>query len=248
MVPPKSTWEDRSSISTSFWSVALDYSSSNMLALGCARTARDVVHCLYILLRNLSSIFGTYAEWEGKYLFGLVYPCQMKRICSKVTQYCSPWSVAHSTITGRISRGFFHWAFPRQSVTRVLQPLPHTKRKQLWFSPFCKTVLMLYSLPVCPKMCCLLKASRWVKWYGCKSLSPHYYCRVRCRWWRADIAILWVYCLRNLLFWDGIRSSPDPAAWVSEDWKIEPPGFFCVNDFLLCVCFPTLLVKPQKQS
>lgn len=148
--------------------------------------------------------------------FGVVYPCQMKGICSKLTQ--QPWCVAHSASTGRIIRGFPHWAFPRQRVTRVLQPPAHTWRKPLLFSPSCKAAMVLHSSPVCPKMCCLQEASRQVQHSslrGCKSLSPHYYCRGRCGWWRADIAVLWVGCWRNLLFWARIWSSPDPAAWVS---------------------------------
>lgn len=109
---------------------------------------------------------------------------------------------------------------------------------------------MLYSLPVCPETWCLPKASRWVKRYGlrgCKSLSPHYYCRVWCRWQRADTAILWVCCLRSLLFWARIGSSPDPAAWVNEDWKIEQPGLFYVRGFLLSTCFPATLVRPHNK-
>lgn len=86
--------------------------------------------------------------------FAVVYPCPMRRICSKLTQQRGPWCVAHSTSTGRIIRGFPYWAFPRRDVTRVFQPPAHTWRKHLLFSPSCKTVVVLYP-SVCPKMCCL---------------------------------------------------------------------------------------------
>lgn len=167
----------------------------------------------------------------------------MKRTSSNLTQQCSPCSITCSTITGRI-RGFFHSAFPRQSVARVLQPLPHTE-KTVVFSILQDDHGALFFTSL-PKNVQLPKASGWVEWNGlrgCKSLSPHYYCRIRCGRQRADVAILWVYCLRNLLFWGRMRSS-DPSAWISQGWKI----LFYIKDFLLSACFRTILVRPLKVS
>lgn len=98
-------------------------------------------------------------------------------------------------------------------------------------------------------MCCLLNGSRWVKrcgLRGCKSISPHYYCRVRCGWWRADIAILWVRCLRSLsLGKHGVF--PDPVAWINEDWKTQQPEIFSAKGFLLFTRVPTILVRPHHK-
>lgn len=109
--------------------------------------------------------------------------------------------------------------------------------------------MVLHFLPACPEMCCLLNGSRWVKrcgLRGCKSISPHYYCRVRCGWWRADIAILWVRCLRSLsLGKHGVF--PDPVAWINEDWKTQQPEIFSAKGFLLFTRVPTILVRPHHK-